>query len=230
MSSAAERLTGEKRADAAFVKQYYQDQAVARAYDRQRFHGLVGRTFDYLEKRAIGRLVRRVRRLIPHPRVLDVPCGTGRITELLLAEGLEGAAGDISPAMMEVARERCGPRGVSLTFQRLDLDALELPDSCFDLVTCIRLFHHLESVDRARILRELARVTRRFVLVNVALSTSFYRLRRRLKRALRQGVSRTNSTWEEIRREAAVAGLVVRNYRFILPYLSEDLVLLLEKV
>jgi ubiquinone/menaquinone biosynthesis C-methylase UbiE len=211
------------------VKDQYQDEQVARGYDRERFASLVGRSFDFLEKRALGRALAQVRRAIPAPRVLDVPCGTGRITELLLGQGLEVTGADISPAMMAVAQTKCERFGCNVHFQTLDLDDLDLPDRAFDLVTCIRLFHHLDSEQRRRVLRELARVSARFVLVNVAFSSPYYRLRRRCKRRLGQGVSRTSSTWAEIEAEAAFAGLTVAARYFVLPYASEDLVVLLTR-
>ena len=78
-------------------------------------------------------------------------------------------------------------------------------------------------------LTELARVSRRFVLVNVSLSTPFYRWRRRLKRLLGQGVSRQSSTWRQIRAEAAAAGLRLRRKLYVKRFCSEDVVLLLTK-
>jgi ubiquinone/menaquinone biosynthesis C-methylase UbiE len=213
----------------AIVKTHYQDPAVAGAYDRQRFTGWVGRLFDFLEKRAIRRLLRTPLRQKPDLSMLDLPCGTGRITELLLELGTHVTAGDISAEMMEVARARLGDRYPHLQLRRLDLDRLDLPDRSFDLVTCVRLFHHLDSPSRRRVLSELARASRRYVLVNVSLSTFFYRLRRRLKRLLGQGVSRESSTPQNILEEARAAGLVLRDSAFAARWLSEDLVLLLER-
>jgi ubiquinone/menaquinone biosynthesis C-methylase UbiE len=211
------------------VKENYQDVAVARAYDRERFQSLVGRTFDRLEKRALHNIVRRALREVPRASVLDAPCGTGRITEWLLGLGLSVTGGDISSAMIEMARDKCARFADRAEFRTLDLEHLELADDSFDLVTCIRLFHHLDTLARERILRELARVSRAFVIVNVSLSSPYYRCRRGLKRWLGQGVSTTSSTWAEIESEAAAAGLEVAARRFVLPYLSEDLVLLLRK-
>jgi ubiquinone/menaquinone biosynthesis C-methylase UbiE len=213
----------------AIVKDHYQNREIAQAYDRERFRGVVGRTFDALEKRALRKALGVVGKALPRPRVLDVPCGTGRITELLLEQGLDVTGGDISPAMMEVAREKTARFGEHVSYRQLDLDRLDLPEGSFDLVTCIRLFHHLETGARGRILGELARVSRRFVLVNVSLSSAYHRLRRRVKRFLGQGVSRTSSTWTEIYREAAAAGLRIEKHFFVLRAVSEDLVLLLEK-
>lgn len=210
------------------VKNDYQDEAVARSYDGSRFRG-IGWILDKLERRALRRTFRHIRKVVADPAVLDVPCGTGRITEFLLGQGLDVTGGDISQAMMEVARHKCR-HFPTARFVPLDLDRLDLPDRSFDVVTCIRLFHHLDTQERERTLKELARVTRRFVVVNVSYSSRFYRCRRRLKGWLGQGVSPTSSTWVEILREAAAAGLRVIGCCFCLRFLSEDLVLLMETI
>jgi len=216
-------------ATSSLVKQHYQDKAVAAAYDRQRFSSLTGRLFDTLEKRAIRSLVRKVLRYSRQPTVLDIPCGTGRITELLLQMDLQVLGGDISEPMLTLAGEKCARFGRRAAFRRLDLDDLDMPADSFDLVTCVRLMHHLDTEAREAIFKQLARVARRFVLVNVSFSSPFYRFRRRVKRMLGRGVSKQSSTWRQIQRETAAAGLEVFDRRFILPLASEDLVLLMRK-
>jgi ubiquinone/menaquinone biosynthesis C-methylase UbiE len=211
------------------VKQNYQDEQVARSYDRERFSDPVGRAFDALEKRALKKVLKSVVREVPRPSVLDIPCGTGRITELLLEQGLAVVGGDISLEMIEVAAGRCARFGGRVSFLRLDLDALAGEDGSYDLVSCIRLFHHLGTEVRGRMLRELSRVSRRYVLINVSYSSPFYRLRRRLKRGLGLGVSASSSTKEEIRRETSAAGLKVVDFRYVARFGSEDVILLLEK-
>ena len=214
----------------ADVKHRYLDRSVARGYDGERFTSLVGRSFDALERRALAAIVRRAARQPVPPSVLDVPCGTGRITGLLLEQGLAVTGGDISTAMIEVAREKLARFGGRVSWRQLDLQRLELADNSVDLVTCIRLFHHLKSDARAAILCELARVTRQYVIVNVSLSSPIYRLRRRVKRALGQALSQESSTWEEIQRESAAAGLRLEAQRFVWPLVSEDLILLFRKL
>ncbi|MCE9552259.1 MAG: class I SAM-dependent methyltransferase [Planctomycetes bacterium] len=211
------------------IKHHYQDEAVATSYDQERFTSLSGRTFDRLEKRAIRKLLEVARRQVAHPEVLDAPCGTGRITELLLEQGFQVTGGDISLPMINAARHKCARFNSQVDFRCLDLDAIELPDNSFDLVTCIRLFHHLETEARTRILKELARVSKRYVLINVSFSSGYYRVRRRAKRLLGQGVSTASSTWDEIRLEMAAAGLQIESSRFLLRYFSENLLLLLTK-
>jgi len=85
------------------------------------------------------------------------------------------------------------------------------------------------AVERGRILREIGRVSRRYVIVNMSFSSPIYRLRRRLKHKLGLPNSATSSTREEITREVAEAGLRIEAERFVLPLVSEDLLLLLSK-
>ncbi len=211
------------------LKRAYQDSAVAEQYDAVRFRSLAGRALNRLEKRTLVRLIRSLSRELDSKSALDAPCGTGRATEWLLAEGLTVTGVDISAEMLEVARERCARFGTSLTLGQDDLQRLRFDAGTFPLVTCIRLFHHLSSADRRRILIELSRVSSRFVIVNVALSTRYYRARRWLKRRLGLGVSASSSTWAQIREEARAAGLMVRTHRFVLPLASEDLFVLFER-
>jgi ubiquinone/menaquinone biosynthesis C-methylase UbiE len=210
------------------TKAHYQNMGVARRYDRERFSSWVGRAFDGLEKRAIRRLLTRGAHDLTGA-VLDCPCGTGRITELLLDLGYTVTGGDISEAMLDVARQKCVRAGDQVVFRQLDLDGLDLADGAFGLISCIRLFHHIGTEVRSRILRELARVSSRYVLINVAVSTPYYRLRRRVKRWLGQGVSRAGSTWAEIAQEAKAAGLTLHDFQYVCRFGSEDLILLFRK-
>lgn len=211
------------------IKWYYQDAGVARSYDGDRFTSLAGRTLNRLERRVIARALASVAVTGRTPLVLDAPCGTGRITEWLLELGYEVMGADIAGPMLEIARSRCARFGERGTFVQTDLEKLALPDRSVDVATCVRLFHHLTTEQRGRILQELGRVSRQAVLVNVSFSSPFYRARRQLKRMLRQGISRTSSTRAEIEREATSAGLYVGSRHFVARYLSEDLFLLLRR-
>lgn len=211
------------------IKNYYQDNSVADTYDRERFSSLSGRTFDWLEKRMLRKIVRRVVKEVSQPEVIDVPCGTGRITELLLKMGLKVTGADISREMIEVAQTKCQQYETRIHFRQLDLDAADLPENEYDLVTCIRMLHHLNSSTRKGIFKSLSRMSRKYVLVNVSFSSPFYRLRRQLKCWLGQGISRESSTWAQILEETSEAGLKVAGWSFIARYVSEDLILLLEK-
>ncbi len=75
-------------------------------------------------------------RVGPGTRLLDIACGSGYAAALAAGRGAEVTGVDITPALLEIARERT-PGG---TFLEGEMDALPLPDSRFDVVTsCQRL-------------------------------------------------------------------------------------------
>jgi SAM-dependent methyltransferase len=84
-------------------------------------------------------------------RVLEVGCGWGELAERVAGElGVEVAALDLSPRMVELARER----GVDARVG--DARELPFPDARFDCVTANWMLYHVPDLDRA--LSELARV------------------------------------------------------------------------
>ncbi len=140
---------------------------------------------------------------------LDCPCGAGRMTPLLLERSPHVTAADLSPAMVEEARDALRPLGAEeaghLTFAEGSADALPFEDDAFDTVLCHRLIHHFENEgDRERILGEMARVARRRVVMSFNDASTFkmaWQQKRRRKRR------RTAWTPEAFEHEAAAQGL-----------------------
>jgi len=84
-------------------------------------------------------------------RVLEVGCGMGNFAERLAREtAAEVVATDLSPRMVEVARER------GLDARVADVQELPFDEGEFDCVVANAMLYHVEDVDRA--LSELARV------------------------------------------------------------------------
>jgi ubiquinone/menaquinone biosynthesis C-methylase UbiE len=90
-------------------------------------------------------------------RVLETACGTGIVTERLLAR-LRGAgtliATDLNEAMVEHARTRLAKAGVE--WRQADATSLPFPDSSFDAVVC--QFGAMFFPDKAKGFREAFRV------------------------------------------------------------------------
>ena len=91
-------------------------------------------------------------RLGPGTRLLDVACGSGLLAALAAGRGAEVAGVDITPALLEIARERT-PEG---DFREADLAALPFGDAAFDAVSGVNAFQF--ALDPGAALREAARV------------------------------------------------------------------------
>lgn len=81
---------------------------------------------DFLEKHL---------RLSPCARVLDVPCGGGRLAIELAARGCRLAAVDISPEFLDTGRKAARNRGLAIEWRRADMRDLPWQGE-FDAVFC----------------------------------------------------------------------------------------------
>ena len=127
-------------------------------------------------------------------RVLDLPCGSGRLTRLLVGQGFRVTGADVSEAMLTRARTNNAtrPAAASDTFPHVDFEHCDVmrtgyPDGHFDAIICNRLFHHFnESVIRVQALRELRRISRGPVIISFfnsfALNAAYHRVKNILRR------------------------------------------------
>ncbi len=94
----------------------------------------------------------------PDTRVLDVGAGTGNLW-LENAPRLKGSylvLGDLSPGMLDSARERLARAAVSARFTGLDAQSLPFATASFDVVLANHMLYHVP--DRPRALAEVHRV------------------------------------------------------------------------
>ena len=92
--------------------------------------------------------------------LLDVPCGTGRLSSVLAATGVPITSVDVASPMLAALPD---------TARRVQASAAELPfaDRSFDVVVCCRLLHHLQTPeDLQRVIGELVRVSSRLVIAS----------------------------------------------------------------
>jgi ubiquinone/menaquinone biosynthesis C-methylase UbiE len=79
----------------------------------------------------------------PGSRVLEVGCGTGKLTELLAARGLLVDAVDPGPNMIEAARKRVGAND-SVRFHVTRFEDVNLPEAAFAALFSATAFHWLD--------------------------------------------------------------------------------------
>jgi len=183
-----------------------------------------------LEKKAIHRCLDIVDKSSPTSVVLDLPCGTGRITELLLRRGYSVIAGDVSREMIDVAERRLS--GIGRTepdFREMDIYDLQYDANTFDCVTCIRLFQHLTSKERIKALKELARVSKRYVIVNATYTSTYYGMIRFIRKALGRYAPRYTMSKSEMIEELSIANLNTVSKLYPQPGYNGNMMLLLEK-
>ena len=132
------------------------------------------------------RLVDRAFKLIPKShRVLDLPCGGGRVTVHLAKQGYDLSSADLSEAMLEIARENVTKNGLKCPVERQDIEKLTYPDDAFDTVVSFRLFHHFPNPEiRQRAVTELCRVARHFVVLSYFSPASLTSVKRGLRAAM----------------------------------------------
>jgi ubiquinone/menaquinone biosynthesis C-methylase UbiE len=112
------------------------------------------RRYELLAYPGIRATLRDITTSIPHPRVLEVGCGTGEWLAELASIGCDVVAGiDSSEKMLELARTK-----VSADLRHGAAESLPWSDSSFDLVLCVNSLHHFASPIAA--LREAFRVLR----------------------------------------------------------------------
>ena len=82
--------------------------------------------------------------LVPGARALEVGCGTGKLTEALVARGLLVDAVDPGPRMIALARKRTGDADY-VTFHVGRFEEVTLPDEAFEAVFSATAFHWLDA-------------------------------------------------------------------------------------
>ena len=92
-------------------------------------------------------------------RILDLGCGPGIVSAALAAQAKEVVAFDLTPEMLEKARQRCKEARVSnLRFELGRAEELPFADRSFDAVVTRLTFHHFPEPQRP--MEEMVRVTR----------------------------------------------------------------------
>ena len=132
------------------------------------------------------RMVDRAFKLVPKThRVLDCPCGGGRVTLHLGKKGYAMSSGDLSDAMLKITGENAEKAGLKVAVQKQDIEKLSFGDRHFDSVISFRLFHHFPTPEiRQRAVTELCRISRKYVALSYFSPVSVTSVKRKIRAAL----------------------------------------------
>ena len=92
--------------------------------------------------RLVDRAIERAA-LGPASQVLEVGCGTGKLTEMLLDRGLRVEALDPGANLLAIAERRLGSTG-AVTFRRGRFEDVDLPSDAYDAVFSATAFHWVD--------------------------------------------------------------------------------------
>lgn len=142
------------------------------------------------------RMVDRAFALVPKThRVLDAPCGGGRVTLHLANAGYAMSSADLSDAMIAITREAVAGQKPKIAVEKQDIERLTFSDRSFDTIISFRLFHHFPNPEiRQRVVNELCRVARKYVVLSYFSPASVTSVKRSLRAALGGKKSEKHST------------------------------------
>jgi len=157
-----------------------------------------------------------------------VACGTGRLAPFFLTLGASLTGVDVSPAMLAAAR---GHGLEHAAWVAGDAQRLPFASRSFDVVVTTRFLRHLDASARAPVLREVARVARRFVVVETLLGIGLvWRWKRLTKGSSWTGaVSPKRPTAESFEAELRSCGLRVVSRHALIALVSQPHVFVCEK-
>jgi ubiquinone/menaquinone biosynthesis C-methylase UbiE len=168
----------------------------AKDYQQRRYRSVDQALVNWREQRIIEALLTSCQ--LRGGSLLDVPCGYGRFTPLFARLGIMAMGADVRRAMVCLARENQPGPEMSHWLQA-NIFALPFADNAFDCVLSIRLLHHYYSdAERIRIVRELARVSRRFVVLSVYHATPLHTLVRSWRRMRSRLSMLTTAEFQEL--------------------------------
>ena len=99
-------------------------------------------------------------RLLPGARILDAPCGEGRITRELAAKGYQLVGVDIAEEFLAVARAAAKQRNLTMNLELADVRSLSFRSE-FDAAICWgNSFGFFDDAGNAGLLQSLARALR----------------------------------------------------------------------
>jgi len=213
------------------TRRAYRDRYKAAEYRRQHTDQLTWARFATArEKRGVAALL-RLCDLGPQEIILDIPCGTGVLAETLAEFPFRVVAADISREMMRLA-VYAYKKGQCRGFVQADITCPPFKNDAYGCVVVLGFMHRVPPLIRAESLRALCRLTERFLILSYSLDSPAQRFKRRMVRFANQchRFAPYPLKREELRREVHREGLAIRKIMPVVPMLSSEVLLLLEKI
>jgi SAM-dependent methyltransferase/uncharacterized protein YbaR (Trm112 family) len=210
------RDTAGQRTREAYEQRYHAATNAARynsAYREKLFKRLTTQREFTLLARLLGRQ--------PHSQLLlDLPCGGGRLSAALAPFADTIIEADVAVGQVRYARQHSVVETAQVW---MTASALKIPlrDGSVDGSVCCRLCHHLPlAAERTQLVRELLRVSKRFVVLTYFDYFSVKNTIRRLRRPFNKKPPKMTMQRSELAALAAAVGARVQTAPWIAPLSS----------
>ena len=100
--------------------------------------------------------------------LLEIGCGTGRVSKVFATSGFHVTGVDPSQNMLDIANNKAKSEGWNFNVVKADARRLPFDDNSFDLVYCVNVLHLIKDWHKA--LFELIRVSKNNIFVNISLN------------------------------------------------------------
>jgi SAM-dependent methyltransferase len=203
----------------------------AAAYDHHHRSSLRNRLTNRRELAVLGQALKHAG---PDLDALDLPCGAGRFWPVFAeAQVASLIAGDVSEGMLQVAQANRLSGNFPCELVCTSAFDIDLPDQSVDFVACMRFLHHLAlPMDRLLVLRQLRRVTRRFVAITLWVDGNLGAQRRMRRQVIKPTAGfgrRICRPRTEVESEFRQAGFKIVDHFDVWPKLSMWRLYLLER-
>ncbi|MFH2011547.1 MAG: class I SAM-dependent methyltransferase [Pseudomonadota bacterium] len=162
--------------------------------------------------------------------LLDIPCGTGILGKLLHFFPFQIVASDISPEMMELAREEY-PTDRLIGCVQADITKTGFPRKSFACILVIGFLHRVPLNIKRAALCEISALSDRVVIITCSVDSPLQRIKKKILAIIRRKSCSAPCPipLRDIVAECEAAGLKVVRSFMVVPLLSAETILVLEK-
>ena len=206
------------------------DVCKAKSYQEQQTEGLSWmRITTWRERLCVEKILRRFKSN-GSAKILDIPCGTGILADILGKYFAYVVTSDISMPMLSLARKEYNNVHQD-RFVQADITRSPFKQNIFEWVVTIGLMHRLPKAVRTDVLREVVALSSKYIVVSYSIDSSFYRIRQWFIKKIRPSHRSAPSPvlLQDVKAELKSNGLRIKNKLRVMPFLSAEVIFFLEK-
>jgi ubiquinone/menaquinone biosynthesis C-methylase UbiE len=208
----------------------YRNEVKANDYKNQYIKGFKWARFTmWKQKKIINKYLFNCS-LEKNDSLLDIPCGTGYIGNILSKLPCSIVASDISIEMMELARAEYSNNNFH-GFIQSDITNTPFKHNYFKCVIVLALMHRLPVNIREQVLSEVVRISNEFVIISYSIESNLQKFKWKLLSMVNRShiPAPASIPLSDIENELYSAGLKIVKKERIIHFLSAKVVFLVKK-